>query len=336
VPKICYKPHRFRGDALRLIERIESICTSMQRQGYSMTVRQVYYALVSDDIIPNTEKSYDRIIGIINDARLSGDLDWDLIEDRTRNLNDVHHMDDPQDIIRSAARWYSIGKWANQPFYVEVWVEKEALAGVVGKAAMALDCPYFSCRGYVSQSEMWSAAMRLLDKARAGKTTIILHLGDHDPSGLDMTRDIRERLTSFLTPDQDGDLFDRDGDSVCLENMTEADEEAGSSLRERLESLMIKRIALNMDQIQQYKPPPNPAKVTDSRFADYQRQYGDESWELDALARDPRVVDKLIRDNIHPYIDKELWKETFAKEEIEAKKLKGVLDDAAAAYRRLS
>jgi hypothetical protein len=113
VPKICYKPHRFRGDALRLIERIESICTSMQRQGYSMTVRQVYYALVSDDIIPNTEKSYDRIIGIINDARLSGDMDWDLIEDRTRNLNDVHHMDDPQDIIRSAARWYLIGKWAN-------------------------------------------------------------------------------------------------------------------------------------------------------------------------------------------------------------------------------
>jgi hypothetical protein len=152
-----------------------------------------------------------------------------------------------------------------------------------------------------------------------------------------MTRDIRERLTSFLTPDQDGDLFDRDGDLVDLDyGSSEVDEETGTSFRERLGALTIKRIALNMDQIQQYKPPPNPAKVTDSRFADYQRQYGDESWELDALARDPRVVDKLIRDNIHPYIDKELWKETFAKEEIEAKKLKGVLDDAAAAYRRLS
>ncbi len=108
-----------------------------------------------------------------------------------------------------------------------------------------LDVPYFSCRGYTSQSEMWAAAQRLLGYiwAKQRQHVTILHFGDHDPSGIDMTRDIRERLSLFCGG----------------------------------EGFAVRRIALNMDQVRQYDPPPNPAKLTDTRVDAYLRKYGDDS-----------------------------------------------------------
>jgi hypothetical protein len=79
----------------------------------------------------------------------------------------------------------------NQEYYIEVWIEKDALLGILETICKKLDVPYFSCRGYVSQSSMWEAAQRFRENDREG---ILLHLGDHDPSGIDMSRDIQERL----------------------------------------------------------------------------------------------------------------------------------------------
>lgn len=264
--KIAYIEHPFRESSLRKIELVNRIIEDYQKKGYSLTLRQVYYQLVARDIIPNNEKSYKNLGNLISDGRLAGLISWKAIEDRTRNIRGIQHWDSPAQIIEATAHSYSLDRWENQKYRIEVWVEKDALVGVVGKACGALDVDYFSCRGYVSQSEMWGAAQRLNRYTKRGQRTVIIHLGDHDPSGIDMSRDIQERLGLF-----------------------------GSSP-------IFHRVALNMDQIEEYDPPPNPAKLTDSRAKGYINMFGDDSWELDALK--PEVIEKLIHDKVSQYMDK--------------------------------
>lgn len=274
MARIAYKSINFRTDALDVINKANAVCAEYERQGLVLTLRQLYYQFVSRNWIPNRDTEYKRLGNIINDARVAGKLDWDYLEDRSRNLASLGHWTNPADIIRSAAHSYRLDKWADQKYYVEVWVEKEALAGVIGRTANRLDVPYFACKGYVSQSEMHGAARRL---ARH-KKPVVIHLGDHDPSGIDMSRDIEDRLSLFG---------------------------AGHTL--------VNRIALNMDQVEAYNPPPNPAKLTDTRATDYIARYGDESWELDAL--DPATLNDLITETVLQYRDEDAYARTVAEEE---------------------
>ena len=267
--KEAYIRKNFRHDSLVVITQATEIIRDYRQQGFSLTLRQLYYQFVARDLIPNSQRSYKRLGSIINDARLAGYIDWMAIEDRTRNMQGNPHWDTPRDVIESARSSYGIDMWANQPERVEVWIEKEALVGVISRVCSELDVNYFACRGYVSQSEQWRAGLRSRD---TDQHKVILHFGDHDPSGIDMTRDNFERLRMFSH------------DNVTVE-----------------------RVALNMDQVEEYGPPPNPAKVTDSRFEDYLREYGPESWELDAL--EPKVITALIRDHVGRHCDDDLWAE---------------------------
>jgi hypothetical protein len=187
---------------------------------------------------------------------------------------------------------YRIDLWADQPVRPEVWVEKAALEGVVGTICGELRVDYFACRGYNSQSEQWRAGRRFARYLGKGQRPMVFHLGDHDPSGIDMTRDNRDRLGLF----------------------------AGYPVQ-------VVRLALNMDQVERYRPPPNPAKTTDARFADYQQQFGDESWELDALP--PETIRDLIKDAVLRVRDENLW-DAALKQEAEDKIVLGTfVDDAA-------
>lgn len=282
MPKIAYVERNFRADTLKLIDIANRIITDYERQGYDLTLRQLFYQLVSRDIIPNKQSEYDRLGSIINDARLAGLIDWNRIVDRTRNLKGLNHFKDPAAVVDAARYSFKLDRWANQEHRVEVWVEKDALVGVISRACNALDVPFFSCRGYTSQSEMWVASQRLLRTIKEKKTPIILHLGDHDPSGIDMTRDIFDRLDLFMG------------------------------------GVKVERLALNMDQVEHYNPPPNSAKQTDSRAVAYIESFGYESWELDAL--EPTVIGSLITDAINKYRDEDLWKE-IEDEEKEGKRL---------------
>lgn len=288
MPKIEYIPRDFRASSLAVIEQAEAICDEYAAGGDQLTLRQLYYQFVARGLIANKQTEYDKLGETINAARLAGLIDWDHLEDRTRNLEALSTWDTPAAIISSAAYSYREPVWERQDAYVEVWVEKEALAGVVARAADAWAAPYFSCRGYVSQSEMWRAAQRLGERIDDGKSVVILHLGDHDPSGIDMTRDIADRLAMFL----DGDGRD-------------------SSM------LNVDRIALNMDQVRRYSPPPNPAKFTDSRAHEYVRRFGTSSWELDAL--DPPTLRALIEAHIEDQVDMDAWEAAKAEQE-EARK----------------
>lgn len=288
MPLICYQPKRFSRGSQAIIDKANGILDEYQRQGYSLTLRQLYYQFVARGLIANKQTEYKRIGSIVNDARMAGLIDWFQIEDRTRFLRGLQHWESGGQIVKSCVSSFKYDRWENQPYYFEVWIEKDALVGVVERVCNELDISYFACRGYASQSELWRAGRRMeyLDQE-----VRVLHLGDHDPSGIDMTRDNQDRLNTFAGWDQ----------------------------------VTVKRLALNMDQVEQYNPPPNPAKLTDSRAMGYIGEFGAESWELDAL--EPSVINELIRSEVNDFIDWDLWNETVEREDAVKAKLQEIADN---------
>lgn len=287
-----YQDRDFSKKSLELIEKINAVIDDYKQQHYTLTLRQCYYQLVSRGLIENTERSYKRITDLISNARLAGLIDWNSITDRTRYLRGGNGDSTPAERIRYTALGFSIDKWRNQKNYCEIWVEKDALLEVVGSACLNTDTRYFSCRGYCSQSEMHEAAQRFISKADRADCYLI-YLGDFDPSGLDMTRDIKERL----------DLF-------------------GASPE-------IRRIALTQEQITKFNPPPNPAKITDKRAVNYIKTFGEYSWELDALA--PQFIEQLIDSEVRSLMDDHILSETLALEKEQQRELQLLSDNYDAA-----
>ncbi len=280
MPLINYVPKQFTEAHEAVIEQANKIIASYTQK---LTLRQLYYRFVAFGFIPNKQTEYKRLGDIVKQARLAGRIDWDAIEDRGRGLMGINAFTDPADIVRQMARRYHLDHWADQDKHVEVWVEKQALEGVVGAACTPLDVDYFSCKGYMSASEMWAAAQRFEWHNNAGKQVVMIHLGDHDPSGIDMTRDLEARTV---------DVFDV--------------------------PIWVERIALNMDQVEEFEPPPNPAKLTDSRVGGYMARYGSSSWELDAL--EPAYLEEIIQAAAWEHCDREKW-DAVEEQQTEERKL---------------
>lgn len=273
----CYVRKRFGAESMEIIQFANAVIEDMQRQGFSLTLRQLYYKFVSKNRLPNTDESYHRLGSIISDARLAGLVSWTAIEDRVRNLRGLNTVDAPIDAVKRAREHYHRDLWSTQDWRPEVWIEKNALIGVIAGICNTLRVDFFATVGYNSQSEQWNAGQRLANYVAKGQRPIIFHLGDHDPSGLDMTRDNQERLSMF----------------------------AGTQI-------LVQRLALNMNHIEQYHLPPNPAKVSDSRAADYIRRYGRGSWELDAM--DPSMIAAVIEDAVLRIRDHDKWSAALAEE----------------------
>lgn len=284
MPRVCYVSKSFHPRRASVIADANTIIDEYAKQGYILTLRQLYYQFVARGLIENTKREYDNLGSTINDARLAGLIDWEAIEDRTRKLQTRSKWDDPADAIESIAKQYHIDLWEGQDVYVQVWVEKEALAGVIQRASEPYDVSWYCTRGYNSQSEAWRAAMNFKWHYHHGRRGKVIHLGDHDPSGIDMTRDIQERFYQFGVYGVD-----------------------------------VIRVALNMDQVEEYNPPPFFAKVSDTRYDGYVEKYGEESWELDAL--EPSVLGELISNTVDGFINMNLWNERQEQEEKEREQL---------------
>lgn len=266
---ITYINKNFAAASMAIVDQANFVIEEYAAQGYDLTLRQLYYQFVARGWIENSQRSYKRLGSIVNDARLAGLVSWDAIKDRTRHIRERGHWEHPSQVLIAARNSFYMDKWHGQANRVEVWIEKDALIGVIEPLCRELDVACFSCRGYVSQSEMWTAAQRLRRYEANGLNPVILHLGDHDPSGVDMSRDIGARLETF-------------------ESRAE-----------------VQRIALTMPQVEEVDPPPNPAKITDTRAADYIDRYGRESWELDAL--EPSYLTKLIKSFVLPLRNEEQY-----------------------------
>lgn len=263
-----FKSYNPKGDALATINQANEIITEYGRQGYTLTLRQLYYQFVAKDLIPNNNAQYKRLGNIVSRGRMAGLVSWTAIEDKHRTFKGSHPtMDDVDEALENAKYFISVNHWDEQEVYLEVWVEKDALGNVIERACREYDIPHMACKGYMSTSASWEAGKRFEQAIEAGKTPYIIHLGDHDASGIDMSRDNETRINLFAN------AYD----------------------------IELKRIALNMDQVDQYSPPPNPAKQTDPRAEAYIAEHGDISWELDAL--EPSVIERLINISVEELID---------------------------------
>lgn len=268
-----------KGIAPASLELLDHANAILAEYGVRMTVRQTYYQLVARDLIPNSVKSYRRVVRVLRDGRLTGLLDWDHIEDRLRLPHIPTTWDSIGQIVDAARDQFRKDRWAGQLFNVEVWLEKDALAGIVGDATRRWQVPLQVNRGYSSITAMREAALRL--RRKQGNTSkdhvVIGYLGDHDPSGEDMVRDIRDRLATF-------------GADVTV----------------------IKLAILGSD-IERYDLPPQPVKATDSRADAFRQAHGEDCVELDALR--PDELDRRVDTFIREHLDMELWDEVIEEED---------------------
>jgi hypothetical protein len=287
----CYIPKKFKDDTLKIIELANDIIAKYQDMGYSLTLRALHYQFVNRGF-PNTQAHYNRLGSIISDARLAGMISWTAIEDQQRGLVGFNTLSGVPEALSRARDTFKLDLWADQPMRPEVWVEKQALVNTIEGICGHLRVDFFACKGYNSQSEQWVAGQRFADYVRRGQRPIVFHLGDHDPSGLDMTRDNEERLSMF----------------------------AGVPIQ-------VVRLALNYNQVEQFKLPPNFAKMTDSRASGYVDKYGEESWELDAL--EPPFIESLIKDAVDRIRDESIWSASLAREVQDLELLDDLIQETA-------
>jgi hypothetical protein len=272
--------HKFSEASLKLISTANDILEEYRGQGYRLSLRQLYYQLVARDYIENSIRSYKRTGDLVSNARLAGQLDWGMIEDRGRETVINTHWKNPAEIVRASANQFRTDHWIGQPCYVEVMVEKDALSGILEPVCSELDIRFTANKGYSSSSAMYEASKRIIEAfGRDRKQVHLFYLGDHDPSGIDMTRDIKERLELFTY------------DQIDIHTV---------------------RLALNYDQVEQWRPPENPAKETDSRYQVYLEKFGESSWELDAV--EPATLAGLVEDAVRELIDKDAWEKVETEE----------------------
>lgn len=271
-------------DNVQRLTIINEIIEEYSEAGYKLTLRQLYYQLVSRAVIPNKTTEYGKLSDLLGNGRMAGVVDWDAIEDRIRVPYLPYWVTGIPGAINDTINQYRLDRQQDQDNYIEVWVEKDALSGVLKRVTSEYHVRLMVNRGYSSISAMHDAALRFLRAEDFGQHPVILYLGDHDPSGIDMVRDIRERLEEF-------------GVDATVE-----------------------AIALTDDQITKYNPPPNPAKVTDPRAKGYIAKYGPTSWEVDALR--PDVLHNLVVSKIEENIDMERFDEVKERESNDVEKLK--------------
>ncbi len=258
---------KFYGRGEELIKMANEVLSDFYSRGFTTTVRSLFYQLVSRNVIANTEREYKNLGTLVKNARLNGRIPWKYIVDETRPIVSNNHWDSPQDLLLSAAEQFRVDLRASQHTIPEVWVEKTALIGVLKPICSHLDVKLLSVRGNPSITALHEAEERIIDRFRSDQVTTIFYLGDHDPTGIAIPKNI-------------GKFLDSDYAKVM-------------------------RIGLNIDQVNKYNLPPNPAKESDNNYKKYAQEFGPTCWELDAL--DPDVIIGLVKYGLDSITDWDLF-----------------------------
>ncbi|MBA7594641.1 hypothetical protein ES703_01588 [subsurface metagenome] len=268
-------------------------------QGIRPSLRTLYYRLVSVGILPHSTSAYKTLSRKCVEWRMAGHYAWDFLQDATRIT--LGHIDDNiydggeieklkagagarlnsidldkilDSLFDDLSPYFFHGRWATQPNIVEAWVEKEALAQTLSAWLRDKSIIIRVNRGYSSWTFIYNNVCELRETIKRHDKVVILYLGDHDPSGLDIDRFLAEALAAFrIDPDK----------------------------------VEFQRFALTQEQINRSQLPPIEVNVKDSRAAGYIQTYGDRAWELDALlAYAPEKFKKELRKTVDSYFDKEI------------------------------
>lgn len=336
------------ADKNNLCYNIVEIVKDYIKQGYRLTLRQLYYQLVTKNYIPNHDTAYKKISSLKDDLCYSGKMDWDAIEDRGRVPYLPYAVDGVDDAIKDTIDTYRLDRQKTQDVCVELWSEKDAISGILKRVTNKYHIKLCINKGYTSSSAVYSAYNRFAEKINAGQKVIVLYFGDHDPSGLDMVRDIEDRLLFMLSKgkaislddaqkyheDMGHEIHDLDISEKQFKVLNNADRgsngyddavDAYHSSMKRVylkgkELFTVKHIGLTKEQIKRFNLPPNPAKITDPRANGYIKLHGKTSWEVDALP--PAELVAIVERHIKEEIDINGYNEVLAEEQKDIKKLK--------------
>lgn len=346
------------GDKTDIIKKIIYIVDLYSKQGYILSLRQLHYQFVTRNWIVNHDTAYKKLGSILDDCRYAGLVDWDAIEDRGRTPFLPWWVNNPDEGLQAIINQYRINRQLDQQKYVELWTEKDALSGILRHSTSKYHIQLVVNKGYTSSSAAYNAYERISKYILKDKQAIILYFGDHDPSGLDMIRDIRDRLTLFLSKGQrlqsnsefwdkivswwnfsGNDLYNlvEEGyasnklykmfDAEEPNNIDELYDEYESAkvamYLEEKELFKVIQIGLTMDQIKEYDLPANPTKITDSRSDNYVIKFGKTCWEVDAL--EPSVLTSIVETHITEHIDLELYEKMIVQEKKDIEYLKKLL-----------
>lgn len=346
------------ADKKEVCEHIVDIVRRYMKLGYRLTLRQLHYQLVTKNWIVNHDTAYKKLGDILDDCRYSGLIDWDAIEDRGRVPHLVYHADSVAEALQELHEYYRRDRQEGQANVVEVWTEKDALSGILKRPTEKYHVRLVVNKGYTSSSAAYQAYDRVIEALTNGKKFTILYFGDHDPSGLDMVRDITDRIMNFLSRGEklrslesnmmdwwsesglsleemriEGLVSDRLVDRYYRNSGIELDEDfddyKAAQFRyyiERNDLFRVIAMGLTREQIRRYNLPPNPTKLTDSRADKYIKEHGKTCWEVDAL--DPDVLNTIVDTHIQREINLDMFADTLALEKENKKQIQAFIDNS--------
>lgn len=280
--------------------------------GGNLTVRQLYYRLVATGKIHSKQSEYQRLVAGLSAHRMRGLFPFEWLLDRTRESRpgsygfDRTNVDDAMGqaagVIRSLPEeLINRARWRGQPTHVSVWVEKEALAGMFEQPCNSLGVSWFVCRGYPSLSSLYEWTLQVeqaVERDRAIEDVVVLYFGDHDPDGFEIPRSAIRNIEEIIR----------------LERLD-------------IPTPRLERVALSIDQIRAFDPPPFPAKRTSSRYQKYYDEHGvNDAWELDAL--EPDVLVRLIRDEVRALFDADVYSKNREEVHLARRQMRNRMNDA--------
>jgi len=249
------------------------------KQFNPMTLRQLFYVLVSRLVLVNCTPDYRRLSRVTTQAREEGVIPWQWMVDRTRPVYQPNVWNDAEGYVRAVSVSYRRNYWNDQPCYSEVWSEKDTIIGSVQPVTDELGVTTRVARGFDSFSGAKDIAV-LFEEKLYKKVVHVFYLGDHDASGRDIERDLERRVREY---------------GEC--------------------AFTIRRLAIHKEDIERFNLPPQKIKPSDPRAARFRKMYGNKCVELDALP--PDALRRRVREAIEGLIDWEVWSRAITVEEAE-------------------
>lgn len=337
-----------------VVRHIVQIVNQYAQEGYVLTLRQLHYQLVTNNWIINHDSAYKKLGNILDDCKYAGIIDWSNIEDRGRMPYIPYYVSGVDNALNDTVQQYRLDRQEGQDNYIELWTEKDALSAILRRSTEKYHIQLVVNKGYTSSSAAYQAYSRIVDRITKGQTVTVLYFGDHDPSGLDMVRDIRDRLNFFLCrgarlyksekfydtmqkwwSEEEYDIHTLIEEGYCSTSIYKLLTEEDDNLVEDFDAgkiakylhdknlFTVKHIGLTMEQIKLYKLPPNPTKLTDSRAEKYIAKFGKICWEVDALR--PQILTSIVENNIEQIINMNQFSKMMLLERRDIKKLKSII-----------
>jgi hypothetical protein len=275
------------------------------KQEHPMTLRQLYYRLVSAGVLANAQAEYKRLGGVMTRLREAGGVPRTWIVDHVRSTLKPSSWSGLADFADTVRQAYRLDFWAGLPHHVEVFVEKDAVAGTVQPVTAEYDIRLRVCRGYCSLSfageiaDLW---------AEVEKPIFAYYLGDYDPSGFDLERDLREKLTRYS------------GRGVwwC------AGDGPASKVGNGRSDVFWVRLAVTAEDFADFDLVRLPVKEKDRRAKRFLEEHGNDCAEVDALP--PSELRRRVHEAIETHIDQERWARLQEVERLEQETLQAAVN----------